>query len=532
MRRGDLALALILSIFLLASSAECCVEVRAEMIEEKIDKGGPIEYDDMIILGSLNLSGRTLNSVHFNKTVFCGSVNFDDADFIGEAWFSEANFSSDVKLIGANFSDNVYFSKAQFNSNVSFLFSEFYGDAEFDDVIFNGELEFEHAQFNKGVIFKNAKFCFPSFFYDAVFSGTADFQNVQFINVADFTRAHFANGVCFYNAQFSGNTIFVNAQFGGKDEGRCANFDLAKFIGKDDVEGRCANFEGSQFHANVSFNKVMFLCDVGLNKINFTADCSFDKSQFNRTADFSESIFNRNASFKETHFFGDAHFDKSTFNKIANFEDARFPEYAFFEYVTFTDTSKICLNRTRYEKLLLRWNYVEYKDSYSKFKNPFRRSDDVKLVFNGEVYLKLIKNYRDLGWFEDSNQCYFYFMNGRECKGEMQICGPVLKYIYGYGTKPMRPIWLSILVILSCAYIWNRYYRKEIKAATRWDSLRFSIRLFLSGTKLSIEPPKNEPKPTAPFWARTLFEAERVAASILFFFFLFAASASLLIKVT
>lgn len=124
--------------------------------------------------------------------------------------------------------------------------------------------------------------------------------------------------------------------------------------------------------------------------VNFTGNCNFEDSLFNKTAHFSNSVFDKTANFKSIKFYGDAHFDTSKFSGMANFEDARFSEYAFFNDVNFTEGSSVCLNRTRYNKFYIEWEDIK----------------DDKLVFENEAYLKLIKNYRELGMFEDANKCY------------------------------------------------------------------------------------------------------------------------------
>ncbi|HII05812.1 MAG TPA: hypothetical protein HA349_00410 [Methanotrichaceae archaeon] len=64
------------------------------------------------------------------------------------------------------------------------------------------------------------------------------------------------------------------------------------------------------------------------------------------------------------------------------------------------------------------------------------------------------------------------------------------------------------------------------------DPFIFSAKIFLSGTKLFVDPPKYR-KP--PGWhgslVKTLFIGERTLGMILFFLFIFAVSASMLIKI-
>jgi len=64
------------------------------------------------------------------------------------------------------------------------------------------------------------------------------------------------------------------------------------------------------------------------------------------------------------------------------------------------------------------------------------------------------------------------------------------------------------------------------------DPYLFSAKIFLSGTKLFVDPPKYR-KP--PGWrgsaVKILFVGERTLGMMLFFLFIFAVSASMLIKI-
>jgi hypothetical protein len=213
------------------------------------------------------------------------------------------------------------------------------------------------------------------------------------------------------------------------------------------------------------------------------------------------------------------------------------------------------LNRTQCDKKIrLKWRAIEGDD---KLPIVWWDDKDSKLVFDEEAYLTLYKNYRDLGWFEDANKCYYEYMKHRECESFTGGCiNTVLHVSYGYGTKPEYSLYWSVALMAIFGVIWSRTGIRgsifEADSTKRGSGLRnrvakvanrkgiakvadpylFSAKIFLSGTKLFVDPPKYR-KP--PGWrgsvVKTLFISERTLGMILFFLFIFAISASMLIKI-
>ncbi len=520
---------------------------------EVIGRGGSMDYDDRIVKGDLDLSGMTLGSVHFNNTIFLGTVNFQGTNFAGDAWFSKANFTRDVSFRKAKFSSNANFRGAKFSSNADFLGVNFNGDADFLGVNFNGNAKFGGANFGRSADFRGANFIGKAQFDTANFGGEAKFDNSNFTKNACFSWAVFSNNAYFQKANFSGKD---GVDFSGVKFGLDADFKETNFSGN--VTYSYALFSGGDFEdATFSGDKVDFggvsFINAKFKRANFSADCSFKDAQFNETAEFSRSKFGKGADFVEAHFIKDADFYKADFDGYTTFEKAKFDEYALFEDSNFSNTSSLCLNRTRYYKLRLRWNSVEADDNSSAFlkHSIFRNKDKSVLIFDEEAYLTLYKNYRDLGWFEDANECYYEYMKQRKCEDVFSHwLNPVLKSSYGYGTKPENSIIWSIIIILAFSTFWyslgitNPIFEVEsTEDQINLSSLRrkvhkflkpfiFSTKIFLSGTKLFIDPPKyRKPAGWRGSLIKTVFILERTLGMILFFLLIFAISASLLIKI-
>lgn len=524
---------LILSIVLLASSAMAERPNLKVVQAEEIETSVVMNYDDRIVKGDLNLSGRTLGSVHFNNTIFLGAVNFKGTNFTGDAWFSDANFSCDVNFFEAEFRNDsdANFQNAKFSSNAKFLGVNFKGGAKFIGVNFEGDAKFGGAKFGSDADFPGANFTGNAEFHAVNFNGDAKFYETYFNKYTSFSNTVFSNNADFQKAKFNGSFLCSDTKFRSGD----ANFEDANFSGRE-----------------VDFGGVSFV-NARFKRANITGNCSFKKAQFNETAEFSRSKFDKEADFEEAHFIKDAEFYKASFNGNTTFEKAKFDEYALFEDSSFSNTSSLCLNRTRYYKLRLRWNSVEADDNDSAIliHLPFQNKEECILIFDEEAYLTLYKNYRDLGWFEDANKCYYEYMKKRKCEEEFSNwLSPVLKSSYGYGTKPINPIIWSIIIILTFGTFWFligitnpifefKYKDSKISLFSLRKKLRkslnpfiFSIRIFLSGTKLFIDPPKyRKPPGWRGSFIKTLFVLERTLGMMLFFLFIFAISASLLIKI-
>jgi len=362
-------LALALAAFLIAGVAQEETDTRkvvhARVILEEIERGEPVDYDGVIVVGDLDLRGRTLGKVHFINTTFKGFVDLRDTNFTGEVSFEGANFSG--KDFYGKCAD---FSFAKFpGGDAYFLFANFSG----------GDVNFSKAEFSGGhSIFCGANFSggealFP---FTKFSGGCADFQDAKFSGGdAQFSFAKFSGGDAYYSfADFS------NAMFSGGD----AHFSFANFK-------EPAIFTGSTFERNTSF----------------------EYARFGDRVSFAEATFNGYTDFYETQFSGNAYFRESSFNENLN------------------------LTRTGYIRFFLPWSSVD--------NHQLRFSDD-------DAYLYLIRNYVNLGWFEDSNSCYY------EYRDRHRISEPVsfekatdyLEWIfYGYGVKPLRTTgWIFFLILI------------------------------------------------------------------------------------
>ena len=311
-----------------------------------------------------------------------------------------------------------------------------------------------------------------------------------------------------------------------------------------------ADFSRSTFNGDARFCDTTFDGDAYFSYSTFKELAFFENSTFNGDADIFYSTFNDNARFCNSTFKGAVFLENSIFNGDADFDYSTFKEYASFKNVTFKD--KLRLTGTSYNVLSVRWNNIKKC-----------------LIYDDSVYLELIKNFKNLGYFEDSDNCYFQYRKDR--RGESWPCEspleePARKFIdflaewsYGYGTRPANPFIGSLLLILLFGFAWRHLgfnsdrknekdntvidedtfpdtmYSKNANDELNWSNLQsilvelkpfgFSAAVFLSGTWFLIDAPDIPDMPErSKHLAKHIFSLERILGAIFTSLFLLAIS--------
>ena len=91
---------------------------------------------------------------------------------------------------------------------------------------------------------------------------------------------------------------------------------------------------------------------------------------------------------------------------------------------------------------------------------------------------------------------------------------------YGYGVKPLRPLVMSLFILISFGLIYS-YFGKDIGfkgTISMIDALNTSLTLFLSGTKLITDP--NYKAMGLLYW---IFNIEKLLGSLFFGLFIISA---------
>lgn len=241
---------LLLTLFLITtakSANDLPVVVQARDVQDSIDKGNPIKYDNHIIEGDLNLSGLDISrDVHFNNSIFQGSVDFTSDKFKKDAYF-----------IGAQFKKKARFDKTQFDKIAVFWFSKFIGEAAFSKCRFIDAVSFHNSTFAQDVRFFGARFDNGAWFWESIFEGNSRFDNTIFKDQANFMGTQFKEYSSFDGSQFNDNATFNGALFE-----KSASFYDALFEGP-------VSFNGANFDEGANFRNVEFKGTLDITKLKF-----------------------------------------------------------------------------------------------------------------------------------------------------------------------------------------------------------------------------------------------------------------------
>ena len=487
------------------ASGESFKIVPANEILYDISKNKPIEYYDAKIVGNLDLSelssppmfiGRKpfkiyvsgwsenakiiTSKIHIERSTIDGFVNFNNTIFDKQVIFNNVTFNRHVDFKGSQFNNTASFYKSTFDSTASFKASKFYSVTNFKKCRFSNNADFGVSEFNGEVKFAEAKF-----------NGFADFGGSSFERYAD----------------YSGSQFNENALFGGSKFNKSASFLESRFNGFTD-------FGGSQFDRSVNFGG----CQFG-NIAKFAG------SKFNESAEFQESYFDRIAAFEKSKFNGHACFDSCRFNGDALFEDAVF-------------NSLLSLNKTKYDKFYVSWDNI------------------FKLAYDNTAYLLLIDNFKKIGFLKDADDCYLQyrieyrnhprpreFLQDQIQESGLMFIDTFFEISFGYGVRPLNPIGWSFVLILIFSIFWgiirlivplDEYMLSGYISKRNWptliiNSITFSAAIFLSGTKLFIDPPGIHKSPgLSGSFIKFLFISEQVLGALFSILFFLAISRTVL----
>ena len=398
---------------------------------------------------------------------------------------------------------------------------------DIQDAIKHGKpLDFDDCSITGEVVLRG--FSVNAHFNDTVFQDGISASSTTFLGDAYFERAKFNNTANFQYAKFNGDAKFLDSKF---------NRGMATFA--DSTFNRPAIFQNSIFNRSANFDRSVFNRTASFRGTRFNNDSSFNDSEFNYYAYFTNAKFNA-VYFNNAQFLKDATFDSTQFKGTTSFNDSLFKEDAFFAGAEFDGT--LYLMRTKYNKLYIMWGSIN------------------DLAYDDAAYLSLMENFKKLGYLEDYDDFYYNYrlkhrtqnwsgkyhkMNTREEWIRKRI-DVGLELFYGYGKKPLNPIGWSIGTILSFGLIWwigglrgygdtnqkgvfkkyvlekeDRSRDSRSKLYVLAEAMIFSAAVFLSGTKLFIDPPR-QPKmqEMTRFQTKIVFTIERVLGalfSILFF---------------
>lgn len=281
-------------------------------------------------------------------------------------------------------------------------------------------------------------------FNDTFFQEPIDFANTKFSGVAYFDGSQFDKGANFNYANFP-----LMARFDGVDFNQFAGFLSAQF--------ERSSFYATRFEGPANFSFCEFDNDAYFAYSQFNSSSYFDYSIFKGLADFSDAKFCVQAIFDDVHFIEDAGFSDAQFKtSSADFIGAKFRRDIDFRGAEFEGIDNLPgkLNLTDID-----------------FSSKFRvRWDTIKniLVCDGPVYIALIKSFKDLEQFDDSNSCYYQY---RAWSQDIKPFGISKLWDYlawatcGYGVSWLNTILFALIVsvLFTLIYSAKTWYTTSVK---------------------------------------------------------------------
>ncbi len=521
-------LALAALVFLTASSATAADgrTVFADRILEQIAAGEPVEYDGYTIEGALDLD-RLTNLPTVEEGLFY-QVNHTNLSGQKKA------IASRIRIANSTIKGWVNFNNTIFSTPVDFKNTSFEGHAGFRGAVFKKGTDLSGSQFSKYADFLGSEIPNHAYFNNSRFHDYADFEgayfdyanfNASFTDIADFKYAHFNGDAYFGGTGFNDIADFGTAGFNGY-----ADFGFAGFNDTADFRGAgfsgTVGFLGTRFNDTAYFSGVEFNGTTKFDGVKFNGDADFEGAEFNRGASFSSAEFN-STDFTKSQFDKEAHFEDADFIGKTSFENAHFKEDALFENASFED--ELNLIRTRYSKLFIRWHSIEKGG----------------LAYDDAAYMSLMKNFKELGYYEDYDGCYYAYRKAHRSEDWPSVpdweeairkfIDYPLEWFYGYGTKPFHAFFWSLGIVLAFFFYWRWLglggpqdkTKESLKDGEEWldgdltDILGYSVTVFLSGTRFFIDPPAL-PKidGRSRSWMKKAFILERALGmlfSVLFF---------------
>jgi len=385
-------------------------EVPASEILEKIKRGLPVEYDRIKILNVLDISCLNMPMKHTHR-------NNDE--------INEMGLKEDLTVIPA-------FIKIT-NSKI------------------NGIIGFDNALFEKGVSFKCSEF-----------TEDADFRGSQFIEFADFGGTKFRGFSSFLGTKIKITNQTIQAQYvldiietgigidcekviveGDVDLSRLNNVEIEKKSIFQYIYLRypCPNelnvirssleFKNTTFLGRLNFSYCQFNGDIDFLICDLTKDAVFERSFFCGIVQFGGVDFQKYSIFRGSQFCKDADFERSTFVSGPDFSNVYFEGYAMFNYAEFKDfadfnwsifnkvvsfehakinsmnldakyneNSTITLRESNFRNLRVPWKHIKNRLVYST------EISSSEMLIDKLTYLNLIKNFNEIGWFDDADSCY------------------------------------------------------------------------------------------------------------------------------
>jgi len=311
------------------------------------------------------------------------------------------------------------------NGDITIINKEINWTIYIEDCEIDGNLILKESEFLKSVSFANTTIRGRSSLEHTVFSDLATFEKSCFMDIANFDY------VSFDEARFTKSKFSKDARFMHSTYGKGSSFGNSIF-------NEDAIFTLSKFK-EVDFNRVEFNGKAIFYRVIFRENANFNSAVLSEEADFYNADFQGDADFSDLKASNEIDFSKSNFSQEANFGNIRFNGYANFKNASF---ESLKLNGAIFNQFYLPWKNVKGKLDCDEY-----------------LYLCMINSYKEMGLFDDADDCYYYFKdNYRQSYPFSDCIELILGELYGWGVKPLNTIMWSInFILIFGLYFWFPY---------------------------------------------------------------------------
>ncbi len=478
-------------------------EYESAEIIESINRGEDIYLSKKIIIDDFSLApsvgeGEISN---FPQKILT-NIAFIGCEFKGQVKIQNVIFEKRISFQGCRFEKDVKFwpFSPEFLDEIDLSFAYFQESADFHGVKFQKELKLFNSIFYKGVEFNQAEFGsidakyvtfsdrdnndnLKIYFHDCRFMGPADFSGSIFKCKADFGGSQF-NETVELGCTFEKDAIFSNVLFRKEVTLTVCTFkrDFILYSARIGVMLFGYEFQWKEMQEALSHigihqirqpeNLIKKLRDENKPLYNFLKSKFSDslKGLINgfREGEPSTDLMRQLITELNSILKGPSFYDRELFNDIALSDETRnqlkrrdqglyesiplnrlliddaFPEEIVRENfgVNFSERSHIILSGAFFDQMIIHW---------SKLKDHLIEKE----LLNGFIIPQLREGYKKIGWFEESDQCFKYYIDARiknlkENKRYFQSIQLIIisKFLYGYGVYPSYPIKSGIFIII------------------------------------------------------------------------------------
>jgi len=218
--------------------------IRAEAVLDKIEKNEPVEYENVNLIGDLDLSKMSSQT----PGIVPSSIKFKNSEIYGIIIFNNTLLEKKVTFEKTVFHEPAYFFQTRFQGGADFSSSQFDETALFRRCLINLSAEFGEVRFRGFSDFRDS--CITADianFRGSYFEDTANFLATKFsVETANFEWSHFKGPARFWHSTFG-----VLANFRGSYFEDIADLYEVQF-------NETADFFGARFEKDLYFNDVKF----------------------------------------------------------------------------------------------------------------------------------------------------------------------------------------------------------------------------------------------------------------------------------